>query len=136
MEDIKVTDEWLDKYMSVLDEAIISELEQKTDYEYSFSDKFEHKMKRLVWKEAHPEMDTFFQLSKRVAVFAFCIIGYLFLLKAGVEESRSRHLEMVKNMIENSQEDFVYSMPEYAPAEYQEVDKIIPLYGFSVVYKD
>lgn len=44
MKQIHVTDEWLYKCMPIVDEAIIRELEKETNYEYEFSDKFEHRM--------------------------------------------------------------------------------------------
>ena len=56
MQQIEVTDEWLYQYMPIVDEAIIRELEESTDYEYRFSAKFERKMRRLIWKEAHPQL--------------------------------------------------------------------------------
>ena len=40
MKRIEVTDEWLYKYMPIVDEAIIRELEDGTDYGYQFSAKF------------------------------------------------------------------------------------------------
>ena len=36
MQQIEVTDEWLYQYMPIVDEAIIRELEESTDYEYRF----------------------------------------------------------------------------------------------------
>ena len=54
MRHMEVTDKWLYKYMPAVDEAMIRELEDSTDYTYQFSARFERKMKRLMWKEAHP----------------------------------------------------------------------------------
>ena len=48
MEHIKVTDEWLYKYMPIVDEAIIESLEKQVNYEYKFSKKFEKKMQRVI----------------------------------------------------------------------------------------
>ena len=40
MGQIDVTDAWLYKYMSIVDEAIINEIEKNVDYDYAFSDEF------------------------------------------------------------------------------------------------
>ena len=69
MERVKVTDEWLYKYMPVVDAAIIQELEGRVDTEYEFSRKFERKMKRLIKREAHPWIGVVQNIIKRVAVF-------------------------------------------------------------------
>lgn len=67
MQQIEVTDEWLYQYMPIVDEAIIRELEESTDYEYRFSAKFERKMRRLIWKEAHPQASAVYRQIKCMA---------------------------------------------------------------------
>ncbi|MCM1327382.1 MAG: hypothetical protein NC094_11620 [Bacteroidales bacterium] len=127
MEQNKVTDDWLYQNMPLADEAIIKELEQTTDYEYQFSDKFEHKMEKLIWREAHPAMDAFFRLSKYAAVFLFCVTGYLFLLKASIEANRMKCFETMQIILEDPQEDLIYGVSER--------NRIISLYGFSIAYE-
>ena len=51
MGQIDVTDAWLYKYMSIVDEAIINEIEKNVDYDYAFSDEFNRKMERTIRKE-------------------------------------------------------------------------------------
>lgn len=46
MGQIDVTDAWLYKYMSIVDEAIINEIEKNVDYDYAFSDEFNRKMSK------------------------------------------------------------------------------------------
>ncbi|MCM1186068.1 MAG: hypothetical protein NC251_03295 [Lachnoclostridium sp.] len=127
MEQSKVTDEWLYQHIPPADEAIIRGLERATDYEYQFSDKFEHKMEKLIWREAHPAMDAFLKLTKYAAVFLFCATGYLFLLKASIEANRMKCFETMQIILEDPQEDLIYSVPER--------NRIISLYGFSMAYE-
>lgn len=51
MGQIDVTDAWLYKYMPIVDEAIINEIEKNVDYDYAFSDEFNRKMERTIRKE-------------------------------------------------------------------------------------
>lgn len=53
MKHIKVTDEWLYKYMPIAENALIREIEGRIDTRWKFSSKFERKMKRLIRIEAH-----------------------------------------------------------------------------------
>ena len=47
MRNIEITDEWLYKYMPVVDEALIRGIEQAVDNEHRFSDRFERRMRLL-----------------------------------------------------------------------------------------
>ncbi|MCH5342913.1 MAG: DUF4367 domain-containing protein [Acetatifactor sp.] len=144
MECIRVTDEWLYKYMSIVDEAIIRELEKTTDYEYQFSDKFESKMEKLVWEETHPWISEFYRQSKRAAILLLCIISAIFLLSMTVQAYRTKFFETIKNSLEDSilysyfvdekQDNFHCSEPEYIPVGYQEIDRVIVDRLFSITY--
>lgn len=48
---MKVTDDWLYQYMPVVDEALIRGIEDSTDYEYQFSERFEKNMEQLIRRE-------------------------------------------------------------------------------------
>lgn len=135
MEHIKATDEWLYKYMPIVDEAIIRELEETADYEYQFCNKFERNMKNLIWEETHPWIDVFYRQSKRAVIFLFCIVSFLFLLSISVQANRIKFFETVKTIWEDSvlyfyfvdetQDGFVRNELEYVPAGQQETDRII-----------
>ena len=80
MKRIEVTDEWLYKYMPIVDETIIRELEDGTDYGYQFSAKFERRMKSILWKEEHPWISAAYRQLKRAAVLGICVaVGLLIL---------------------------------------------------------
>lgn len=51
---MEVTDEWLYQHMPVVDNAMITALENQVDREYVFSKRFEQKMQKVIRREAHP----------------------------------------------------------------------------------
>ncbi|MCM1049398.1 MAG: hypothetical protein NC433_13340 [Clostridiales bacterium] len=102
MERIQVTDEWLYKYMPLVDTAIIKELESQTNYEYQFSDKFERRMKKQIRREAHPWINIFVRQAKKAAVLIICASGLIFLLSMSVAAYRNKFFETMKNIWEDS----------------------------------
>lgn len=146
MKQIRVTDEWLYKCMPIVDEAIIRELEKETNYEYEFSDKFEHRMEKLINKEARSWISVFTGQSKKVAVFALCSLSLLFLLSMSVQAYRIKFFETVKMIWEDSvlysyftdmeTEEFQINEPKYIPEGYKEIERIETDKQFSVLYKN
>lgn len=146
MEHVQVNDEWLYKYMPIVDKAIIRELEKTIDYEYPFSGKFERKMKRLMRKEAHPWKTVFYRQSKPAAVFLLCMIGAIFLLSMSVQAYRIEFFQTVKTIWEDSvlysyfvdvdQENFQCNEPQYIPMGYQETNRVLSDIFFSITYKN
>lgn len=144
MKQISVTDEWLYQYMPIVDEALIRELEENTDYEYQFSGKFEQRMKKLMRREAHPWRSAFYRLSKKTAILFVCVISSLFVIAMSVQAYRVKFFETVKSIWEDS---IVYSYftdqhletlqcyePRYIPEGYQETERVISGHWFSVTY--
>lgn len=146
MEKISVTDEWLYKYMPIVDEAIIRELEDNTDYEYQFTDKFERRMKKLIRREAHPWIGVFYRLLKKAAVLFACVAGALFVVTMSVKAYRTRFFETVRSIMEDrilysyfvdkDQGTLQCKEPGYVPEGYQETERIISEHLFSVTYTD
>ena len=54
MRSMDITDEWLYQHMPVVDNAMITALENQVDREYVFSKRFEQKMQKVIRREAHP----------------------------------------------------------------------------------
>ncbi|MED9903332.1 MAG: DUF4367 domain-containing protein [Lachnospiraceae bacterium] len=146
MEHVKVTDEWLYKYIPVVDVAIIQELENQVDTEYEFSRKFERKMKRLIKKEAHPWIGVVKTIMKRVAVFFIGVIGITLIFTMSVEAYRLKFFETIKTIFEDS---FMFSYftesdinkmahrePTYIPDGYQEIDRTENENYLSVIYEN
>lgn len=144
MEKINVTDEWLYKYMPIVDEVIIRELESSTDYEYQFSDKFEKQMKKLIRREMHPWLEVFYRILKKAAVLFVCIISSLVIISMSVEAYRVKVFDTIKAIWEDSvlysyftnqnQETFQCHEPGYILEGYQETERIFLEYWFSVTY--
>lgn len=143
---ISVTDEWLYKYMPVVDEAIIRELENNTDYEYRFTGKFERRMRKLIKREAHPRRELFYRFLKRAAVLVVCAISILFVITMSVEARRVRFFETVKTILEDSliysyftdreQETMRYVEPGYIPEGYCEIDRNVTEHSFNIIYSN
>lgn len=146
MESVKVTDEWLYKYMPAVDAAIIRKLESQVDTDYEFSRKFERRMKRLMRREAHPWMEKTQKIIKRAAAIFTGIIGAALIVTMSVEAYREKFFETVKTILEDS---VLYSYlvdeertafhciePEYIPEGYQEMERIVTEHWFSLTYEN
>lgn len=147
MEHVKVTDEWLYKYVPIVDAAIIQELENKTDINYEFSRKFERKMKRLIKKEAHPWLGAFYTMSKRVAIFFICLLGATLAVVMSVEAYRNKFFETIKIFLgdayelryetdEEPEQIEVYKEPTYIPEGYQESGREVNENAMMITYEN
>lgn len=146
MQQIEVTDEWLYQYMPIVDEAIIRELEESTDYEYRFSAKFERKMRRLIWKEAHPQASAVYRQIKRMAALGACAAAVLCLYTMSVEGNRVKFFETVRTMWEDSElytyfsdgeeGEFQSREPGYLPEGYVETERYLLDTSFVVIYEN
>lgn len=97
MGQIDVTDAWLYKYMFIVDEAIINEIEKNVDYDYAFSDEFNRKMERTIRKEKFiPFWNSVSKFGKSVAIFALVIVTSLFAVTMSVEAYRIQFLKQLK----------------------------------------
>lgn len=134
MQHIEVTDELLYKYMPIVDEAIIMELENNTDYEYQFSAKFVRKMRMLIWKDAHPWVSDIFRQLKRTVAMSICVAVVLFLLTMSVEGNQIKLFETVRTMWEDSElYTYFYDAQE---GEFQEREPAYIPEGYEVTYND
>lgn len=146
MERVKVTDEWLYKYMPIVDAAMIQELESRVDTEYEFSRKFERNMKRLIKREAHPWIRVVQNIMKRVAVFFIGVIGIALILTMSVEAYRVKFFETIKTFFEDSvfynysaiedESEFTHYVPSYIPLGYFEIDKMSSETNLSIMYEN
>lgn len=147
VEHVRVTDEWLYKYVPVVDAAIIRELENRSDVNYEFSNKFKRKMKRLIRKEAHPWLGTFYGISKRVAIFLLCILSVTLAVVMSVEAYRNKFFETIKTFLgdayelryesdEDPNQIEEYKEPAYIPQGYQEIERIQNANTLGIVYEN
>lgn len=134
MEYMEVTDEWLYKYMPVVDRAIIKALESQVDNDYEFSERFERKMKKVIWKEAHPVLNGVQKIVKRAAAFLTGILCTGLILTMSVEAYREKFFETLKIMYEDSvlytyssnEKNTVIRITEpcYIPVGYEEIERL------------
>lgn len=146
MSQIKVTDELLYKYVPILDNAMIISLECRVDYNYEFSEEFERKMKRLIWKEEHHWIGDFLRFLKKVAIVFLCIIGVMFAMTMSVEAYRIKFFQTVQKIWEDSiiytyftdEEDqsFHSKEPQYVPEGYVEVSRVSTDDMLNIVYEN
>lgn len=146
MKQIEVTDEWLCKYMPIVGEAIIRELEEGTDYGYRFSAKFERRMKLMLWKEEHPWIRVAYRQLKRTAVLSICVAAGLLILTMSVEGNRMKLFDTIRTLREDSAEytyftdeeegEFRKREPAYLPEGYEEVKRSSNGIHFRMVFEN
>lgn len=144
MKRISVTDEWLYQYMPIVDEALIRELEDNTDYEYQFSSRFERRMKKLISREAHPWKNALYRFSKKAALLFVCVISSLFVIAMSVQAYRIKLFETVRSIWEDSvfysyftvQQPMAFQCyePYDIPQGYCETDRTVSEHLLSITY--
>lgn len=134
MEPIQVTDEWLYRYMPLVDQALIQALEARTDYGYRFSRKFERKMKAMIWKESHLWTKAAYRHLKRAAALLCCVIVSAFLLSMSAEGNRIKFFDTVQRFLEDNSvertfitdethDSLQFREPAWLPEEYRETKR-------------
>lgn len=146
MSRVVVTDEWLYKYMPIVDAAMLRAIESEVDYKYIFSENYERKMKKVIRQEARMWVRDFMRFARKAAVVVICILAALFALTMSVEAYRTKFFQTVKEIWEDSviytyfsevnEEGFREMEPQYIPEGYSEVSRVYMEDYFSIVYND
>lgn len=146
MSRVVVTDEWLYKYMPIVDEAILRAIESEVDYNYMFSENYERKMKKVIRQEARMWVRDFMRFARKAAVVVICILAALFALTMSVEAYRTKFFQTVKEIWEDSviytyfsevnEEGFREMEPQYIPEGYEEIKRFNNGDLFTVVYEN
>ncbi len=147
MKQVEVTDQLLYRYMPVVDEAMIRELEENVDKEFEFSDCFERKMKKLMWQEAHAWLGTFVKYAKKVAVLFGCILSAALVVTMSVEAYRIKFFETLETLLDDMIEYRYYGEeeevkfriiePTYIPEGYELYqEEIIPDSWIDYIYQN
>lgn len=146
MSHIEVTDEWLYKYIPIVDAAMIRALESEVDTSYEFSEEYERKMKKVIEMEAKMWVQDFFRFVRKAAVVVICILGALFALTMSVEAYRNKFFQTVKEIWEDSviytyfsevsEEGFREMEPQYIPEGYSEVSRVYMEKMLSITYQN
>lgn len=135
MANINITDEWLYKYMPLVDDALIQELERTSDYKYEFSEQFMSKMQKLQKKECHiAAWNRFKYFRKSVAIFILAILIPLLVLTINVEAIRNVFFEKIKTVLEDS---YIYSF--FTGDNNTTLENITPNYvpdGYDIIFEE
>ena len=133
MRSMEVTDEWLYQHMPVVDNAMITALENQVDREYVFSKRFEQKMQKVIRREAHPVLTGAQQLLKRIAIFFTGIVCGGLVLTLSVDAYRDKFFMTLKTLREDAtqynysseEKDAVLAptIPTCIPEGYTETDR-------------
>lgn len=133
MRSMEVTDEWLYQHMPVVDNAMITALENQVDREYVFSKRFEQKMQKVIRREAHPVLTGAQQLLKRMAIFFTGIVCAGLVLTLSVDAYRDKFFMTLKTLREDAtqynysseEKDAVLTptIPTCIPEGYTETDR-------------
>ena len=127
---IRVTDEWLYKYMPVAAEALLEDMEGEVNYEYEFSAGFEKRMKRLVRRERHMTIWNMVQGVGRKGVhIAAVVLMLVFVFSMGIEAYPIAFFDTIRTAWEDSilyrymadtsgKEVFTSHAPAYLPEGY------------------
>ena len=111
MRSMAITDEWLYQHMPVVDNAMITALENQVDREYVFSKRFEQKMQKVIRREAHPVLTGAQQLLKRMAIFFTGIVCGGLVLTLSVDAYRDKFFMTLKTLREDATQ-YNYSSEE------------------------
>lgn len=145
MSRVVVTDEWLYKYMPIVDAAMLRAIESEVDYNYIFSENYERKMKKVIRQESRMWVGDFMRFARKVAVVVICILAALFALTMSVEAYRTKFFQTVKEIWEDSviytyfsevgEEGFREMEPQYIPEGYSEVSRVSGEDTVSIMYR-
>lgn len=146
MKRVAVTDQMLYRYMPAVDDAIIRELEKDME-EYEYSERFQHKMRSLIWQEAHAWISSFVKYAKKVAIFFGCMISAALILTMSVEAYRIKLFETLENLLDDMIEyryygeeeeiEFRILAPTYIPEGYELYqEEIIPDSWVDYIYQN
>lgn len=146
MSRVVVTDEWLYKYMPIVDSAMLRAIESEVDYNYIFSENYERKMKKVIRQEARMWVGDFMRFARKAAVVVICILAALFALTMSVEAYRTKFFQTVKEIWEDSviytyfmevgEESFQQKEPTYVPEGYEEIERFVTDDLFTIVYEN
>lgn len=124
MDKTQVTDELLYKYMPLAGEEILKELEQETDRTYSFSDKFDRKMKKLMRREAHPQRYAALSVAKKAAIVFVGAVSAFMAVTMSVKAYRTKFFETIRRF----GNDYAVYNYQSNTADVELLEKLVPTY--------
>lgn len=147
MRDIEITDEWLYKYMPIVDEAIIRSLEKNMDDACEFSDHFEIGMEQVIQREAKPWFAVFNGIRKRASIIVIGMVSALLLATISVNANWYKVFETFTEEVSGGWNEYKYTLTkdteerkvrelQNVPEGYDEIERTLDDGGFSVIYEN
>lgn len=149
MSKFEVTDEILYESCKNVEKHLLNQLPDEKDLNYSFSNRFQRKMKKLIKYESRSKLvNTVYKYSKKVAVILVITTIGLFTITMSVEALRSQLFEVVREVydkftsyifttdINYSEEEFDILLPKYLPEGFEEIDRKESFQEMIIVYKN
>lgn len=145
MEKMKVTDELLEQVVLKLSDEMLDEYENSGDGEHKFSERFEKKMKRLIWQEKHKLHEIRTGAVIKMVAGLIAVLGVAFLFASMDSKADPRLLfEKMEVILEDSSMyiydeeldnyNFTPYEPTYVPEGYTEIDRIVDDRTISIDY--
>lgn len=147
MQDIEVTDEWLYKYMPIVDEAIIRSLEENMDNACKFSDRFETGMEQMIQREAKSWFAVLNGVRKRASMIVVAIVSALLLTTLSVSANWYKVFMTSKEAVPGGWNEYRYTLTtdteerkawelQNVPEGYDEIERTLDDGGFSVIFEN
>ena len=134
MEKMKVTDELLEQVVPKLSDEMLDEYENSGDGEHKFSERFEKKMKRLIWQEKHKLHEIRTGAVIKMVAGLIAVLGVAFFFASMDSKADPRlFFEKMEVILEDSSlyvydeeldnYNFTPYEPTYVPEGYEEVSR-------------
>lgn len=149
MNKFEITEEMLYKSCENVENNLLEQLPKEDDLNYSFSNRFEHKIKKLIKREKRNPIDNkIYKYSKRVAALLVVTTIGLFTLTMSVEALRNQFFEVMKEVyykftsyvfsttVDIDKSDLEIVFPKYLPEGFKEVDRLDGYNEVIVTYKN
>lgn len=147
MEKMKVSDELLEKVVPKLSDEMLDEYENSGDGEHKFSERFEKKMKRLIWQEKHKLHEIRTGAVIKMVAGLIAVLGVAFFFASMDSKANPRlFFEKMEVILEDSSMyiydeeldnyNFTPYEPTYVPEGYEEVERVIDDRTMSIKYID
>ena len=145
MEKMKVTDELLEKVVPKLSDEMLDEYENSGDGEHKFSERFEKKMKRLIWQEKYKLHEIRTGAVIKMVAGLIAVLGVAFFFASMDSKADPRlFFEKMEVILEDSSlyvydeeldnYNFTPYEPTYVPEGYEEVSRDINDKAISIKY--
>lgn len=141
-----VTEEWLYKYVPVLDDILLKDIETKVKKNYIFSKAFEKKMKKLIKKEISRKDSGIRSLAKACAIFFVGIIIAGLICTFSVEAYRNKFFDVIKEWLGDSVQYMYHTEDKYGiienfelsyiPEGYSEIERIESDISYAMIYEN